>query len=135
MALCKLCNKRQGKRFCPALDFKICSICCATGRMVEIACKESCLFLHTAREQSADRRGDMLGKSEKARSKIPRAPADYWFHILSTTHSAIVEIQRTKFKDVDDSEILAALINARQNLETADTGLVYEHRSTSPRVQ
>jgi hypothetical protein len=135
MAVCKICKKRPGKRFCPALDFKICSICCATGRMIEIACKESCLFLHTAREQSADRRGDMLAKSEKARSKIPGGPTDYWFPILSTTHVAIVEMQRTKFKDLDDSEILAALVNARQNLETADTGLVYEHRSTSPRVQ
>jgi len=49
--------------------------------------------------------------------------------------TAIAETRRTEFLNLDDSEVLAGLKNAKKNLETADTGLIYEHLETSPRVQ
>jgi len=48
---------------------------------------------------------------------------------------AIIAVQRETYRDLDDSEILAAIENAIKNIETAGTGLIYEHRDSSRRVQ
>ncbi|MCI0486706.1 MAG: hypothetical protein L0229_08910, partial [Blastocatellia bacterium] len=55
MALCIRCRKRSGKRFCPALRTKICAVCCAQERMIDLACPESCQYLQEARQQTMER--------------------------------------------------------------------------------
>ncbi|MDP2343669.1 MAG: hypothetical protein Q8O67_22105 [Deltaproteobacteria bacterium] len=42
---CVKCGKRKGKRGCPALGGDICSECCGTHRLKEIACPASCSWL------------------------------------------------------------------------------------------
>ena len=42
MAKCPQCNRRKGKRPCPALDAKICESCCGKFRGVEIQCPIDC---------------------------------------------------------------------------------------------
>ena len=48
---------------------------------------------------------------------------------------AIIETQRKTYNDLDDEEILAAIENAIKNMETAGTGLIYEHKDGSKRIQ
>ena len=45
MAKCVKCNKKKGKRHCPALGQSICSLCCGQLREKEIRCPPSCSFL------------------------------------------------------------------------------------------
>lgn len=40
-AMCSVCGLKA-KRFCPAMEKELCSICCATQRMTEIKCTEDC---------------------------------------------------------------------------------------------
>jgi len=48
---------------------------------------------------------------------------------------AIIDIQRETLRDLDDAEVVAALRNARENLETFDSGIIYEHQAVSRRIQ
>jgi hypothetical protein len=45
MEACTFCDSRKGKRFCPALDGPICSICCGRHRLSEIDCEPDCPWL------------------------------------------------------------------------------------------
>ena len=50
---CPVCNQRKARRECPALHQTICTVCCATKRMVEINCPPDCPHLAAAREHPA----------------------------------------------------------------------------------
>jgi len=50
---CPLCHQRKARRHCPALAQTICSVCCGTKRLVEIACPADCVHLAAAREHPA----------------------------------------------------------------------------------
>ena len=50
---CPLCRKRPAKRACPALGQEICTVCCATKRLVEIQCTEDCRYLEAAQRHPA----------------------------------------------------------------------------------
>jgi hypothetical protein len=45
MKKCPQCNSRKAKRFCPALDESICSLCCGQLREKEVHCPSACPFL------------------------------------------------------------------------------------------
>ena len=45
MKKCSRCSKRKAKRFCPALDKSICSLCCGQIREKDVHCPTSCPFL------------------------------------------------------------------------------------------
>ena len=51
--ICPLCQKRPAKRACPALRHDICTVCCATKRLVEIQCTEDCRYLEAAQRHPA----------------------------------------------------------------------------------
>ena len=46
--LCVSCGRRKGKRACPALRGLICTTCCGTKRLKEIACPADCQYLASA---------------------------------------------------------------------------------------
>jgi hypothetical protein len=45
MKKCSRCNNRKAKRYCPALDESICSLCCGQVREKEVHCPTTCPFL------------------------------------------------------------------------------------------
>jgi hypothetical protein len=135
MSVCAICKKRPAKRFCPALDTKICAVCCAKDRMMELACPESCIHLMSARDNTSKREGELMGRIRMAKGTIPSRLDDAHVHAVIVIQASIAEIRRSSFTDLQDTEILAALTNTRKNLDTADTGLIYEHTDSSPRVQ
>ena len=45
MVACAYCNRRSGKRSCPALGGVICAPCCGQHRLQEIACPTGCVYL------------------------------------------------------------------------------------------
>jgi hypothetical protein len=45
MKKCSRCNNRKAKRFCPALDKSLCSLCCGQVREKEVHCPTACPFL------------------------------------------------------------------------------------------
>lgn len=135
MATCSRCRKRAGKRFCPALDARICSLCCARDRMLELECPEDCQYLTSGRLQSMEREQEMVAKEMAATGKGPPTLTAKAQECFAAARWVVVEVQRKAFPDLQDSEILAALDNAIKNLETESAGIIYEHREYSVRVQ
>ena len=137
MALCPVCNKRASKRYCPALRTKICAVCCAEKRMIELACPESCQYLRAGRLQAAERERELHNR-EVAEGNFKPQISKHLLTALYAIDEAIVAAQRDKgsrLSDLADAEALAAVETTIKNLETEESGLIYEHRASSPRVE
>jgi hypothetical protein len=138
MSVCPICNKRAAKRSCPALRTKICAVCCARERMIELACPDSCAYLSDARTQMGAREVEWREREREAGIIRPELGKQWLAYLLMTQH-AIVNAHRgiegTKVADLTNTEILEALDNAIKNLQTGTSGLIYEHRAASPRVE
>src|SRR6185295_4040522 len=141
---CPRCRKRPARRSCPALRTNICAVCCAQERMIDLACPDSCQYLRAAREQVIMRERELQKKEAASASEHPAesrllgADADIAQRLMPLVYvvdEAIVKTLRETFRDLEDLEALAALDNAIKNFETEATGLIYEHRTSSPRVQ
>jgi len=137
MPACPRCNKRPAKRFCPALSTKICAVCCARERMIELACPETCSYLIEARS-SASQRERLLLQKEAATNPRDLSLTERGLLALNIIEQAIVNTQRgvegTALRDLTDEEIFAAVENAIKNAETEQSGLIYEHGAASPRI-
>jgi hypothetical protein len=79
-----------------------------------------------------------LHRKEAAASPRDLALNEQGVVSLDAIERAIVNAQRgigaAAFSDLDDSEILAAVENTIKNLETEESGLIYEHRAAAPRI-
>jgi hypothetical protein len=102
--------------------------------MIELACPDTCGYLISAREHAKNREGDIVTK-QFAEMGIKFNPNRTHMALGIAIDEAIIAIQRESYKDINDSEILTAIENAGKNLETAGTGLIYEHQDASRRVQ
>jgi hypothetical protein len=103
--------------------------------MINLECPESCEYLRSARESAVDRekviRARWLSDRGMTRFRLTEAQAAAGQII----EMAIIDVQRESLRDLDDAEVVLALRNARENLETLDSGLIYEHQAVSRRVQ
>jgi len=111
--------------------------------MIELACPDSCQYLRSAREQAIERERELQKKEAASASETPEARllaadsdiAPRLMPLVYVVDEAIVRTLRETFRDLEDAEALAALDNAIKNFETESTGLIYEHRTSSPRIQ
>jgi hypothetical protein len=106
--------------------------------MIELACPESCQYLRDARSQAAERESK-LRSSDEAFSLAAREINERLLPVLLLIESAIVNAHRgidgAEVRDLRNDEILESVETTIKNLQTEDTGLIYEHRSSSPRVE
>ena len=110
--------------------------------MIELACPESCQYLHSARDQAIAREREVQSKeiasATQAEARLLSADLEIAPGLMPLVYAvdgAIVRTVRETFRDLEDLEALAGLDNAIKNFETESTGLIYEHRTSSPRVQ
>ena len=135
MPRCPRCNKRPAKRLCPALLTSICPVCCARDRMMGIRCPESCTYLEEARNTEAEKAVQLLMSHFDPAYVSELYDDESCLQVMILIEATIANTQRYDYNDLGDSEIMGALNNAVKNLETAESGLIYEHGETSPRVQ
>jgi hypothetical protein len=118
MAKCVKCDKRKGKRHCPALGQMICNLCCGQFREKEIPCPPSCSFLAQHKPYQDQR---IL---ERTHAKRPSASA-HELDILSDERLAwlafnielpIAQIAR-KDNSLVDRDVLVAIEYAREKVE------------------
>jgi hypothetical protein len=107
--------------------------------MVELACPESCSYLQDARRSAGAREHEQRAR-EAAASGRPAPDVDQRSLVaLLAVDSALVEIMRgvkgAGIKDLQDYEALAAIETTIKNFGTEQSGLIYEHRAPSPRVE
>jgi len=105
--------------------------------MIELVCPESCSYLIEART-SGSQREMALRRKETAADPRDLKLNERGLLALDGIQRAIVNAQRgigaSAFRDLDDAEMLSAIENTIKNLETEESGLIYEHRADSPRI-
>ncbi len=129
--LCPLCQQRHARRQCPAVGRVICAVCCGTKRQVSIACPPDCGYLAAAethppanvrRQQERD-----LGLVMAMREGLSVSQSDLYWALLTFVAGFRAD-PLLKMLDADVADGAAALA---ATYETADRGLIYEHRPQS----
>jgi hypothetical protein len=105
--------------------------------MIEFACPESCQYLRSGREQAAERERE-LHRKETAEGRFMPELSRRLLPVMYEIDGAIIGAQRDRnvaLSDLVDTEVLDAVETTIKNLETEESGLIYEHRAASPRVE
>lgn len=132
---CPVCDQRKARRACPALSQTICTVCCATKRLVEINCPESCPHLTAAREHPA-----AVVKRQQERDVAILLPTIQHFterqhQLFFLFHGLIARHVPEGFARLNDDDVAEAAGAAAATLETAARGVIYEHSAQSPIAQ
>lgn len=128
MALCKICNTRRPRRFCPGVGGDICSICCGTEREVTVDCPLDCEYLIESRvHEKPGPAGDPPNEDIKVSERFLRENET----LVTVLGRAVLQagLSVPGAVDSDVREALEALIRTYRTLES---GLYYETRPDNP---
>jgi hypothetical protein len=129
--LCPLCQERSAKRQCPAVGRRICPVCCGTKRQAEIACPADCGYLSAAethppalvrRQQEQD-----VGFLMAMREGLTARESELFWAILTF----LAGFQADPLVRLVDADLAEAAGSLAATYETANRGLIYEHRPQS----
>ena len=130
-AICPLCGVRKARRDCPALGQRICAVCCATKRLKEINCPDTCVYLASARNHPAaivQRRQERdLGFLLPLISDLTEPQAS----LVLLFRSALLNHAAQAIPAVLDVDVAEAAAAVAATLETARKGVIYQHEPTS----
>jgi len=132
---CPVCGQRKGRRSCPALRQTICSVCCGTKRLVEIACPDDCPHLTAAREHPAavvkrQQQDDVAVLLPGIRHLTERQ-----YQLFFLFHTAIARHKPEGFSRLIDDDVAEAAGTMAATLETSARGVIYEHKAQSLTAQ
>ena len=128
---CPLCQQRRSRRHCPALGRTICTVCCGSKRLVEINCPPDCGYLVAAqvhppaavrRQQERD-----LALVMAMQDGLTAPQSDLLLALLSL----IAGLHADPFLKLQDDDVAEGAEALAATYETADRGLIYEHRPQS----
>jgi hypothetical protein len=128
---CPVCNQRKARRACPALGQSICTVCCATKRLVEIDCPRDCPHLAAAREHPA-----AVVKRQQERDVAVLLPTireltERQQQLFFLFQTAIARHTPDGFARLNDDDIADAAGSLAATFETAARGVIYEHAAAS----
>jgi hypothetical protein len=128
---CPLCRQRKARRDCPALGQTICSVCCGTKRLVEIACPSSCPHLAAAREHPA-----AVVKRQQEQDVARILPSierltERQYQLFFVFQTAIAQYTPEGLARLLDEDVAEAARTVAATLETASRGVIYEHSAQS----
>jgi hypothetical protein len=128
---CPLCNKRPAKRACPALKHDICTVCCATKRLVDIRCTEDCRYLESAQRHPAA----VIKRQIDADVTILMATigrlSEQQLQLFFVLQSMVLSHQPEGLARLTDPDVALAAGALAGSLETASKGLIFEESTGS----
>lgn len=129
---CPVCGQRKARRECPALGQTICTVCCATKRLVEINCPPDCPHLTAAREHPA-----AVVKRQQERDVALLLPTireltERQQQLFFLVHTAIARHTPDGFGRLNDDDVAHAAGALASTYETAARGVIYQHAPESP---
>jgi hypothetical protein len=128
---CPLCGQRKARRACPALNQLICTVCCGTKRLTEIACPSDCGYLAAARSHppAATVRQQQLVAMRV--SHLLRDLNDPQSRLFFTLNSFLAAHQGDGLQSLIDDDVEEAMDALAATFETAAQGVIYEHQPAS----
>ena len=129
---CPVCNQRKARRECPALGQTICTVCCATKRMVEINCPADCPHLAAAREHPAAAVKRQQERDVAILLPTIRELTERQYQLFFLFQTAIARHTPDAFARLNDDDVADAAGALAATFETAARGVIYEHAPESP---
>ncbi len=128
---CPLCRIRKAKRTCPGVGQRICTVCCGTKRLVEIACPPTCIYLTTAQRHPAA----MVKRQQEqdvsvllgALGRLSEPQLQLFFVI-----QAFISRFAPEGRQVTDDDVAQAAGALATSAEAATRGVLYEGQANSP---
>lgn len=128
---CPICQKRPAKRFCPARREEICTVCCATKRLVEIPCPDDCRYLESAqRHPAAVVRRQLDHDVTLLMTTIGRL-SEQQLQLFFLLQSMVLSYQPEGLARLTDADVALATGALATSLETASKGVIFEEPSAS----
>lgn len=128
---CPVCGVRKARRSCPALGQQICAICCGTKRLVEINCPSDCVYLLISQQHPpavALRRQQIdVGLLVHGMRDLNQQQSRVFFAVISF----VAGYEPPEFQPLLDEDVGASAAAMAATLETAERGVIYEHRPSS----
>ena len=124
---CPLCQQRKAKRSCPALGQSICTVCCATKRLVVIDCPADCPHLVASREHPAavvlrQQQADVAALLPSMSGLTERQ-----HQLFFLFQSVIAKFRPDGLARLTDEDVAEATAACAATIETAARGVLYEH--------
>jgi hypothetical protein len=129
--LCPLCGQRKARRACPALGKHICAVCCGTKRLVEIQCRDDCVYLASAREHPAAATIRRQQHEVSMLLQVMRDLSERQSQLFFVVGSFLVRYQAPELQPLIDTDVAEAASAMAATLETSSRGVIYEHRPAS----
>jgi hypothetical protein len=125
--ICPLCRQRKARRGCPARGDLICPVCCATKRLVEIACPSDCTYLAGAQKHPPAQVRRQREADVRTLAASFGALTERQYRLGFLLLAVVARHQRSgglaPFSDVDVADAAAAVA---AGFETASRGVIYE---------
>ena len=122
---CPICHKRKAKRFCPAREDSICSVCCGTEREVTIDCPSDCPHLIASRRYDYERKEIDWEKMPFRDTKIEPSFLDDHEALVGALAYSVCVYARDNH-DLVDADVLAAISSLAETYRTLSSGIYYE---------
>jgi hypothetical protein len=128
---CRLCNKRPVKRACPALGEHICAVCCATKRLVEIACPEDCRYLESSQRHPAAVVKRQLDADVTILMATVGRLSEQQLQLFFLLQSMVLSYRPEGLARLTDADVALAAGALAGSLETASKGVIFEESTGS----
>lgn len=128
---CRLCQKRPTKRACPALGEQICTVCCATKRLVEISCPEDCRYLESAQRHPAAVIKRQIDRDLGVLMTTIGRLSEQQLQIFFLLQSMVLTYKPDGLARLTDADVAQAAGALAASLETSSKGLIFEESAAS----
>jgi hypothetical protein len=128
---CPLCGQRRARRACPAVGATICAVCCGTKRLREIACPADCGYLSAAREHPAAVVQRRQEQDARFYAPIVGELSEPQYRLLLLFQAVSLKVAEGAMPPLRDDDVADAANAVASTLETAEKGILYEHRAGS----
>ena len=128
---CPLCQKRPAKRACPAVHQEICTVCCATKRLVEIACPEDCRYLDSAQKHPAAVVKRRIDHDLSLLMATIGRLSEQQLQLFFLLQSMVLSHKPEGIGRLSDTDVALATGALAAALETASKGVIFEEATAS----
>ncbi len=129
--LCPLCKKRTAKRACPALRQDLCTVCCATQRLVQIQCTEDCRYLESGQRHPAAVIKRQIDRDVTLVMASVGRLSEQQLQLFFLLQSMVLSYKPDGLARMVDSDVALATGALAGSLETASKGLIFEEATAS----
>lgn len=113
------------------MGHQICTVCCGTKRLTEIACPADCVYLATARDHPP---ASAVRQQHRDFALFVEALRDFnrgQTQLFVAVNSVIARYEAPEFQAIVDDDVVDAAAALAATFETASRGVIYEHRPST----